>query len=146
MKALSLWQPHASLMAENLKKIETRSWSTDYRGKLLICSTANTPRWAYEDATDNPILYRAMKQHALLPENRLPAGKILAVCDLVDCIKITEEFAGKLSALEFAAGYYAPRRFAWVTENIRKLKEPIPVKGRQQLFFVDIEEEALCLL
>lgn len=146
MKALSLWQPHASLMAENLKKIETRSWGTNYRGELLICSTANTPKWAMEDAFDDPILYRAMAEHALLPTNRLPAGRILAVCTLVDCVKITREFAARLSSLEFSAGNYEPGRFAWVTVNIRKLKESIPVKGHQGLFFVDVDEEALCQL
>jgi hypothetical protein len=38
-KAISLHQPWASLIALEIKKRETRSWSTKYRGKLLICST-----------------------------------------------------------------------------------------------------------
>lgn len=38
MKAISLWQPHASLMQTGAKQIETRSWKTNYRGPLLICS------------------------------------------------------------------------------------------------------------
>src|SRR5262245_34467015 len=36
MKALSLWQPHATLMTVGAKKIETRSWATDYRGLVAI--------------------------------------------------------------------------------------------------------------
>jgi len=32
IKALTLWQPWASLMALEEKKIETRSWSTKYQG------------------------------------------------------------------------------------------------------------------
>ena len=36
MKALSLWQPWASLVALRVKTIETRSWSTSYRGPLAI--------------------------------------------------------------------------------------------------------------
>ncbi|MBP0020973.1 MAG: ASCH domain-containing protein, partial [Cyanobacteria bacterium SBLK] len=31
-KAISLWQPWASLIAMGRKKFETRHWSTDYRG------------------------------------------------------------------------------------------------------------------
>src|SRR5215212_7218280 len=36
MKVLSLLQPWASLVVMGLKKIETRSWQTSYRGELLI--------------------------------------------------------------------------------------------------------------
>lgn len=36
MKALTLWQPWASLVALGEKKIETRTWSTTYRGTLAI--------------------------------------------------------------------------------------------------------------
>ena len=39
MKALSIYAPFATAIAANLKTIETRSWSTDYRGEILICST-----------------------------------------------------------------------------------------------------------
>lgn len=36
MKAITLHQPWASLVAEGVKTIETRSWSTKYRGPLVI--------------------------------------------------------------------------------------------------------------
>ncbi len=36
MKAITLWQPWASLIAIGAKKIETRSWATKYRGPLAI--------------------------------------------------------------------------------------------------------------
>ena len=36
MKALTLYQPYASLIAVGAKTIETRSWGTSYRGGLLI--------------------------------------------------------------------------------------------------------------
>lgn len=39
MKAISLWQPWASLMQTGAKTWETRSWKTNYRGPLVICST-----------------------------------------------------------------------------------------------------------
>jgi len=43
MKALTLHQPWASLIALGVKTIETRSWSTPYRGRLLIHAGAKTP-------------------------------------------------------------------------------------------------------
>ena len=39
MKAISLHQPWALMVARGIKDIETRTWSTEYRGELLICST-----------------------------------------------------------------------------------------------------------
>jgi hypothetical protein len=38
IKAVSLWEPWASLMRTGAKTIETRSWFTSYRGPLLICA------------------------------------------------------------------------------------------------------------
>ncbi len=43
MKALTLWQPWASLVALGVKTIETRSWSTKYRGPLAIHAGAKKP-------------------------------------------------------------------------------------------------------
>jgi ASCH domain len=43
MKALSVRQPWASLIASGKKTIEVRSWRTHYRGPLLICA-AKQPR------------------------------------------------------------------------------------------------------
>lgn len=41
MKALSLKQPWANLIASGKKTIETRSWGTKYRGDIVICSSKN---------------------------------------------------------------------------------------------------------
>ena len=60
MRALSIRQPWASLVARGLKTVEVRSWSTPYRGPLLICAAA--------------------RRH--LDE---PVGVALAVVDLLDC-------------------------------------------------------------
>jgi hypothetical protein len=39
MKAISLKQPYASWIAEGKKTIETRTWSTKYRGDIVICAS-----------------------------------------------------------------------------------------------------------
>ncbi len=41
MKAISLKQPWANLVASGKKTIETRKWKTNYRGDLVICSSKN---------------------------------------------------------------------------------------------------------
>jgi len=40
-KAISLKQPWANLVASGKKTIETRRWTTSYRGDLVICSSKN---------------------------------------------------------------------------------------------------------
>lgn len=41
IKALSLTQPWATLVAIGAKKIETRSWQTPYRGRLAMLATGD---------------------------------------------------------------------------------------------------------
>lgn len=41
MKAISIKQPWASLIAHGIKDIENRSWRTNYRGRVLIHAGAS---------------------------------------------------------------------------------------------------------
>jgi hypothetical protein len=45
MKALTLWQPWASLVAFGEKRVETRCWTTKYRGDIAIHAAKTTPTW-----------------------------------------------------------------------------------------------------
>jgi hypothetical protein len=54
VKALTLHQPWASLVAAGVKMIETRSWSTRYRGPLAIHAGAKRPRAEWFDIGDAP--------------------------------------------------------------------------------------------
>jgi hypothetical protein len=68
-KAISLKQPFASLVASGKKTIETRKWTTKYRGDLLICSSKN------------PDIY--------------PAGCALCIVELYDIMPMTKAHEGK---------------------------------------------------
>ena len=46
MKALSVTQPWATLIATGQKQIETRSWGTRYRGPLYIHAAKRFPAYA----------------------------------------------------------------------------------------------------
>lgn len=128
MKAISLWQPWASAMASGNKQNETRSWPTSYRGDLLICSSKRKPTPEEVGSGDYNI---AMG---------LPYGCALCVVELVNCVP-TQCFHGnpraKLSNTERELGDYTPGRFAWLTKNLRTLRRPIPIVGRQGLWNVD---------
>lgn len=39
MKAISIKEPYASAIRRGEKTIETRTWTTNYRGKLLLCAS-----------------------------------------------------------------------------------------------------------
>jgi hypothetical protein len=129
MKALTLWQPWASLVAAGAKTIETRSWSTDYRGPLAIHSAL---------AADNLslALHGSMKAAltvAGINPEALPLGKIVAVCYLSACLSTDEELPD-LPAWEFEFGDFSPGRYAWFLASIQALDFPIPVRGRQGLW------------
>ena len=131
LKAISLWQPWASLISLGLKHYETRSWKTKYRGKLLICSTLNNPKHRRE--------YLKIKDDLQLPswnEENFPHGQAIAICDLVDCIEMTPDSIAEQSRTEILCGDWQVGRYAWKLENIQPITEPFAVKGKQGLFNV----------
>lgn len=44
MRALSVKQPWASLIISGRKTLEVRSWSTNYRGPIIVCASAAPDR------------------------------------------------------------------------------------------------------
>jgi hypothetical protein len=131
MKALTLTQPYATLIAISAKKIETRSWRTSYRGPLAIHAAKGFPRWARE-FTLEPVCYDAARIFAT-PIGKIyaayPLGCILATCRLVACTLTSLAFEERLDARERAFGDYSPGRFAWILEDVEQLPEPIPATG-----------------
>lgn len=131
MKALTLHQPWATLIAIGAKHIETRSWSTSYRGPLAIHASTNRQYLRYA---------AAMAQWAGLlwwrfpkPEE-LPLGAVVAIAELVDCVRMTEENIRQIPADELRFGHFAPGRYMWVLNNVRPLDNPVPARGRQGLW------------
>ena len=49
MKVLSLTEPYATLIKNRIKTIETRSWKTNYRGKLYIHASKTKIPKKYKD-------------------------------------------------------------------------------------------------
>lgn len=105
MKALSLMEPWAALIAAGVKSIETRSWRTAYRGPLYIHASR-----AKVDQKD-PHIQRLL---SLLPEGSLHPGFVVCRCVLKDCLPIDKSFLDWIEAhpLEKLCGEYAPGRFA----------------------------------
>jgi hypothetical protein len=134
LKALSLWQAWATLVALGDKRYETRSWSTKYRGPVLIHASkyGKELTWCFANPAYRSALTRAGYTNPL----QLPLGMALCVVDLVDVIR-TEQVQHLISEQERAFGNYADQRFAWKFENLRAFDEQIPMRGAQGLFNVE---------
>lgn len=126
MKALSLWQPWASLMAAGAKLHETRHWATNYRGPIAIHAAKTRDVAGAPDELCASVLGKYWT-------HELPRGVVVAVGRLTHC-RPAETVADHLTRADRAAGNFAHGRFAWRVEDLRALAEPIPLVGRQGLF------------
>lgn len=136
MKALTLHQPWATLVAEGLKIYETRSWTTNYRGPIAIHAGKHVDLDACEQSDlIRCTLYQLGIDNALL----LPRGEVIAVGELVDVIP-TEVAWNRVSGEELGFGNFAPGRFAWRINGVRKVSGKISCRGMQGLFTVDLPE------
>lgn len=136
MKALTLTAPWGTLVALLLKRYETRSWATSYRGRIAIHQGATlTPvhGWAgLREICARPPFAAALLSAGLTAE-RLRLGAVVATADLV-AIHRTEDIRDRLTPLERAFGDYTSGRFAWELANVRPLAEPLPARGMQGLW------------
>lgn len=135
IKALSLWQPWASLIVWGAKEYETRDWPTNYRGKLAIHATKRKP--TYNDVLHmKDVFYPVMHQN-MRPDyctlEYLPLSAVLCICEL-EAVYRTEQCAPYLSEQERAFGNYAPGRAAWKLKVVQVFDRPIPATGKQKLW------------
>ena len=136
MKALTILQPWASLIACGAKMIETRSWSTEYRGEIAIhagladVKTAKTDR-EFLDICESAFYYSGYGLY-------MPRGKVIAIATLADCAVMTQPMIDKLGESvrgqnEQMFGFWEVGRYAWMLRNVRRI-EPVAAKGRQRLW------------
>ncbi len=118
-------------MAMGLKRVETRSWETRYRGPLYIHAAKKIIGWPSMDI-------QAVFEGIAFQPSDLPRGCLICKLELVDIKKIYNH--NRPPYPEEAFGDYTPGRFMWITENVERF-EPIPYRGRQRLFNVIIPDQ-----
>jgi len=133
MKAITIMQPWATLVAIGIKRIETRSWRTHHRGPLAIHAAAAYPR-ANRALAETPAFRYALRNE----RGPLSRGMVLATCEVVYCTG-TESLTDQLDLLQlggpdallaqFQFGDFTPGRFAWGLSEVRQLPTPIPATG-----------------
>ena len=136
MKCLSLTQPWATLVVEGKKQFETRSWSTKYRGPLLIHAAKGWPESAKRICRFPGLFRDTLVELGYLHDSfNLPRALIIGQVDLVG-VFTTESQRERIGPEEEAFGDYGDGRFAWQLENPVIFKQPIPWKGALGLFEV----------
>ena len=124
MKALSVRQPWASMIAQGHKTIEWRSWRTHYRGPLLICS-GKTPDAVY--LAFNPDEAR----------QNWPLGVAVATVELVEVRPFQPKSDAEAAMME-EDDLPSVQGFSWVLENPVAVQGTQPVRGKQGLFEVEL--------
>ena len=139
MKVLSLTEPFATLIKEKKKKVETRSWKTNYRGTLYI--HASQTKCSSKDLHNRELM-------ALIDNKNLNFGYIICKCNLVDCVYMTKEYVEnvkKNNHQEYICGDYRIGRYAWILEDIEVIN-PIKVKGQLNLWNYYTEQEVMNMI
>ena len=124
MKAFTLTQPWASLIALLLKTFETRSWRTAYTGPLLIHASREVDKYFI----NSPIGQRYNMPGLWTPDDPIPTKAIVALCELKPCVP-TQPLPPGLSKEDYDLGDWSTGRWAWPLVNIIPLPEPIPCRG-----------------
>ena len=132
MKAITIWQPWATLLVDGPKKYETRSWATGYRGPIAIHAAKRLPRLIKKIVPALVVEY--MQRYLARPLEDLPTGCIMGTAELVACHLIDDKFLSELAEGEERLGDFTLGRYAWEFRNMQALEDPVPVQGKQGLW------------
>jgi hypothetical protein len=156
MKAISLWQPYASLIAVGVKSHETRSWAPPASaiGQRIAIHAAKRRPHAIElshlrMATERYVIdggaAKALDIVEAAWDDKLPLGAIVCTGILsaaYQCgvpgddgqVQVIRSIARGDSPVLIQSdpfGDFSPGRWAWLLEDVEPLAVPAPTVGRQ---------------
>lgn len=143
MKALSLWQPWASLYLTDRKLHETRHWPLQrwwpawQPGDWLAIHAAQRIRFSEVVPQLADICADEFGPHW---GRELPTGAIIGAVQIMDCVGVdTLGYDGPDTLPDdFWCGNFAPGRFAFAKGAVRRFT-PLPFRGQQGFFHVSDE-------
>jgi hypothetical protein len=122
MRALSIIQPWASLIAVGIKDIENRTWRTNYRGEFLIHASAKRLPAGWTALTSEQYAAATRLVNPYGKENdvkQLPVSAIIGKARLVVCVK------------NYPSVWAEKGVWNWVLADVQLFSTPIlNVKGR----------------
>ena len=129
MKALTIQQPYASLIADGEKWVENRGWYTTYRGPLAIHAGKGT---------------RYLNARELVA---YPTSAVIAIANLVACVDLKIIRVNRahwyvvallkrqgISVRDFLTHEHTEGPFCLILQDVRKLVMPVPAVGKQGLW------------
>ncbi len=132
MKAITVHQPWASLIAAGRKRYETRSWAPPdaLRGQRIAIHAG----LGFTYFTRHTIIGMTMRSlHGPAWDTSLPAGAVVATATLADWQR-TQAVVCSLSVDDLAFGDFSNDRWAWDLRDVEPLYPPMPARGRQRLW------------
>lgn len=157
MKALTLTQPWATLIACGAKRIETRSWGTDFHGRIAIHAAKGLGpvggRRGFQEQCAEPPFESVLTKHledcgamksAYKAAHSIPLGAIVATATLKDVKRIDMKLRAwvlsqTVTPFEINFGDYTSGRYAWFLEDVEPFPEPIYCNGKLSLWDVPPE-------
>ncbi len=137
MQAISLKQPWAQLVVIGAKRVETRSWSTEYRGEIAVHASKAFPNWMRAETWANEIFRDPLAEADFGPGD-LPLGAIVGTVEITGCYP--SEAAGSMGIYdhtrEWRYGDYTPGRWFWTLANARMWDEPKSCRGALKIWIV----------
>lgn len=123
MKALTLSQPWATLIAAGAKKIETRGWHPKQHPGTIIIASSKKPL-----SVPQQRMVAAEPFRSALDGHAIPVGSFVAVARLHHCARTeTVQLDRLANEDEGAFGDFTPGRWAWFLDPVRPLAEPMRV-------------------
>lgn len=135
MKAITIKQPWASLIVHGIKDIENRTWRTNFRGRVLIHSSAKGDIAKFGCLQPNQRLKVLNTPMSCIDFNDLPFGSIIGSVEIVDCVQ-------NYPSIWADKGVYN-----WILANPVLFPEPISAKGKLSFWeYPNINsEDDICL-
>lgn len=137
VKAISLWQPWASLWLTDRKRHETRHWYTAHRGLLYVHAAKRPIRESDLSPRLRDICEDEFGGHFW---KELPFGAVIGIVDLIDCVSthMVSTIPDDLQCGDFSDG-----RYAWKRAENPTYIGPWPYKGRQSMWDIsDLDDVA----
>lgn len=138
MKALSILQPWAQVLALGIKKCETRSWATTYRGPFLIHA-------GMKFSQEQKKILRSEEFNNYAPHiTAFPRGFIIGAACITNCMPARDWKANSIAEdrlREHILGDTMDGRFVWEITHPVLFERPFPYKGQLQFFNVDLSAD-----
>jgi len=145
MKALSIKQPWASLIAHGIKDIENRTWKTNFRGRIFIHASGVSAGRPAQLLNDVQLNFMVKQSNFRFFDTALITSAIIGEVDIIDCVinhpSIWAEKTDISNSRQTTSGVFVDKPiYNWVLANPVLYEKPIlNVKGKLSFWETDYQ-------